>query len=110
MLIKLVGTGEKLSELQTLVLASLQTLGFSDVVKIELTDDAAYKLELGITQNPALCIEEETIEFRDMIFEGVIPEKEDIDAMFLSIFGGGEMDGGSSCGTGGCGSCSGGCH
>ena len=72
--------------MQQLVIFSLQTLGFSDIVKVELTDDAAYKLELGITQNPALCIEEETIEFRDMIFEGIIPEKADIDAMFLSIF------------------------
>lgn len=109
MLIKLVGSGEKLQQLKDLVVLSLQTLGFSDVVKMEESDDAAYKLELGITQNPALCIEEETIEFKDMIFEGIIPEKADIDAMFLSIFGGGEMDG-ASCGTGGCGSCSGGCH
>lgn len=33
----------------------------------------AYKMELGITQNPALCIEESSIHFKDMIFEGVVP-------------------------------------
>jgi hypothetical protein len=68
-------------------------------------------MELGITENPALCIEEESIEFRDVIFQGIIPEKAEIKSLLISIVGG-EESGGDSCGTGGCGSCStaGGCH
>ena len=53
--------------------ASLDRNALSDLISIETKQDLAYNLELGITQNPALCIEEETIEFRDMIFEGMIP-------------------------------------
>jgi len=85
MLIKLVGFGEPLENLKNIVTSVLSELGFTDVVKVETTDDAAYKLELGVTQNPALCIEEDAIEFKDVIFEGVIPEKEEIKSMFLSI-------------------------
>jgi hypothetical protein len=54
-------------------------------VKVETTNDASYKLELGITKNPALAIEEESIEFRDMIFEGEIPAYDEIKSMFISI-------------------------
>ena len=107
--IKLVGSGEQLEQLHQMVISSLTELGFIDVVIVETTDDVAYKMELGITQNPALCIEEETIEFKDMIFEGMLPEKEEIKSMFLSILGGGEMESGC-CSSDACGSCGGGCH
>ncbi len=109
MLIKLIWNGKPLEDLKILVSWALTDLGFTDVVKVETSDDAAYKLELGITLNPALCIEEDTIEFKDMIFEGILPEQEEIKSMFLSILWGWEMEG-ESCGTGGCGSCGGGCH
>lgn len=42
-------------------------------------------MELGVTANPALCIEESSIDFRDMIFEGVVPEKQELVSMFASI-------------------------
>lgn len=67
--------------------ASLDRNALSDLISIETKQDLAYNLELGITQNPALCIEEETIEFRDMIFEGMIPADDELDAMFVSILG-----------------------
>ncbi len=114
MLIKLVGDGTSLSELQTLVEKALSELSLSDAVSVETTNDAAYKLELGVTENPALCIEETSIDFRDMIFQGEVPEYEEIKSMFISILGDDEDHGGGcgddSCGTGGCGTCDSGCH
>lgn len=113
MLIKLVGEGTPLQTLQTLVEKALGELSLTDAVSIETTNDAAYKLELGVTENPALCIEETSIDFRDMIFQGEVPEYEEIKSMFISILGDDEDHGGGcgdSCGTGGCGTCDSGCH
>jgi len=87
MIIKLVGNGESLGTLGSLVEKALAELALSDSVKVETTDDAAYKMELGITENPALAIEEESIDFRDMIFQGEVPEYEEIKSMFISILG-----------------------
>jgi hypothetical protein len=69
MLIKLVGHGPELDTLAQYVRQSLDELALSDATRVEITDDATYKLDLGITENPALCIEEESIDFRDMIFQ-----------------------------------------
>lgn len=111
MLIKLVGSGTELENLQTLVNQALAELALADAVKVETTDDVAYKMELGITENPALAIEEESIEFRDMIFQGEVPAYDEIKSMFISILGDDEdHEHGGSCGTGGCGDCGGGCH
>lgn len=112
MLIKLVGTGDELQTLKDLVERSLEELSLTDAIKIETSNDSAYKLELGITENPALTIEEESIEFKDVIFQWSIPEYEEIKSMFLSIFGDEDVDSCStdSCGIWGCGSCWGGCH
>ena len=63
----------------------LGELGLSDIIKIRESDDEAYKIELGITENPALCIEEESIDFRDVIFQGIIPEKMEIKSLITSI-------------------------
>lgn len=108
MIIKLVGSGEELTSLTSLVNKALVELALDDAVKVETTDDAAYKLELGITENPALAIEEESIDFRDMIFQGEVPAYDEIKSMFISILGDEEDAGGgcgSGCGTGGCGTC-----
>jgi hypothetical protein len=43
------------------------------------------KKELNITKEPALIVEEEAIDFKDTIFEGIIPESEEIKSMFISI-------------------------
>ena len=81
--------------------ASLDRNALSDLISIETKQDPAYNLELGITQNPALCIEEESIDFRDMIFQGEVPAYDEIKSMFISILG--DDDAHSE---GGCGSCS----
>lgn len=108
MLIRLVGQGESLDRLHTLVRESLAELEIADSVRVETTDDEAYKAELGITKFPALCIEEEAIAFRDTIFEGFVPDKSELSSMFLAIVGGGEMEDAAGCGSG-CGTCATGC-
>jgi len=40
-----------------------------DFIKLEQTHDESFKAEFDIKQEPALIIEEESIDFRDMIFE-----------------------------------------
>jgi len=92
MIIRLVGSGEPLTSLETLVKKSLAELALDDAVSVALTDDPAYKMELGITENPALAIEEESIDFRDVIFQGEVPEYDEIKSMFLSILGDDESD------------------
>ncbi len=111
MIIQLVGEGTTLADLETLVNKALGELALSDAVTVKISNDPAYKMELGITESPALCIEEESIEFKDMIFQGEVPEYEEIKSMFISILGDDTHGEGDSCGTGGCGDCgSGGCH
>ena len=93
MLIRLVGSGAELASLSEVVKKAITTLAITDFVEVHETDDAAYKQELGISANPALCIEESSIDFRDMIFEGMIPAEDELLSMFSSIFGvGGEEE------------------
>ncbi len=111
MQIVIVGSGSPASDLFTRTSEILAELWLTGVVSIREQNDEAYKMELGITENPALCIEEESIDFRDVIFQGITPEKTEIKSLLMSIVWGEESEG-DSCGTGGCGSCStaGGCH
>ncbi len=110
MIIKLVWSGPEIESLTALVNQALSELALADTVKVEISDDPAYKIELGITENPALAIEEESIEFRDMIFQGEVPAYDEIKSMFISILGDDDHEEGGSCWTGGCGSCDSGCH
>ena len=97
------------------VINSLTELGLNDFIEVESTNDETFKKELGISNSPALIIEEESIDFKDIIFEGMNPDEEELKSMFLSIIWGGEES--SSCWTSCCGdeecddesSCSEGC-
>lgn len=102
-------SNEDSTNLLNIVKESLEDLGLSEFIALETSADENLKTELGITAEPAFIIEEESIEFKDVIFEGLVPEKEEITSMFMSIIGGGEESGADSCGSGGCGSCSGHC-
>nr|MDD3720041.1 hypothetical protein [Candidatus Gracilibacteria bacterium] len=95
------GEGNDFNELKTKVTSSLEDLGLNDFIEVVESNSTDLKEELGITKNPALIIEEESIEFKDMIFEGVVPPEDEIKSMFISIIGG---DSESSCSPGGCGS------
>ena len=46
MIIKLVGSGTAISELEALVKRALSELALDDSVKVEMTDDSAYKMDL----------------------------------------------------------------
>ena len=108
MRIILVGSGEPLSQLLARTQAALGQVPTGAAVSVETTDDPAYHAELGIKANPAFCIEEETIDFRDMIFEGEVPEEGEIRLILRSILGSDEeMHGGcdacgAGCSTGAC--------
>jgi len=85
MQIKIFWQDSKAQELLDLVNESIEDLWLSDFIKSELTQDEFIKSELNITKEPALIIEEESIDFKDMIFEWIIPEKDEIKSMFISI-------------------------
>jgi len=103
MQVKIFWEWEKTKELSTKVKYILDELGLADFIKIEETTDESLKTELNIKEIPALIIEEESIDFKDVIFEGIIPEDEELKSMFTSIIWGWDMD---SCAPTDCGWCS----
>lgn len=85
---------------------SLDELWLVDFIKIEETNDEKIKEEMKISAEPALIIEEESIDFKDMIFEWQTPPEDEIKAMLVSIIGWesgwwscGSLDENWSCGT-----------
>ena len=100
------GKSEQSTILTDKIRLVLEELGLTDFVVVETTDDETMKEELKITQESALIIEEESINFKDMIFEWIVPEPEELKSMFISIIGGGSggwwcgsKDENGSCGT-----------
>ena len=65
----------------------LEELGLTDFIKVENTDDIKLKEELKIEKEPALIVVEESIDFKDTIFEWIVPEDEELRSMFVSIIG-----------------------
>ncbi len=107
MQVKIYWEWEKSSELTTKVKYILDELGLVDFIKVEETKSEDLKNELNIKETPALIIEEEAIDFKDIIFEGIIPEDDELKSMFTSIIGGwetgwscGSLEADGSCGTG----------
>lgn len=64
---------------------SLEELWLSEFINVETTNNEELRKELNITKEPALIIEEESIDFKDTIFEWIIPEEEELKSMFISI-------------------------
>jgi len=91
---------------------SIDELGLNDFIQASKTNEDSIKTELNISQEPALIIEEESIDFKDMIFEGIVPEVDELKSMFISIIGWWWDEWGCSsgscstwwCGSGSCGS------
>ena len=94
------GNGDQAQELFQKVGLVVEELGLTDFVAIEQNSDDVLKTELDITQESALIIEEESINFKDMIFEGMIPSDEELKSMFVSIIWWGSSGGG--CAPGWC--------
>lgn len=95
------GSTEQSQELKSKVWAILEELGLTDFINVDSTQEESLKEELKITEESALIIEEESIDFKDMIFEGMVPEDEELKSMFISIIWGW---GGGWCAPEGCGS------
>lgn len=76
---------EDLDSLKKVVNSSLQELWLDDFIEVTESNDKKLKEELSIKESPALIIEEESIEFKDMIFEWQIPPEDEIKSMFISI-------------------------
>mgnify|MGYP007013242471 CR=1 FL=1 len=108
MIIRIVGTSPDADTLLSRVQASLEELGLLWDTVVEIHDTPEYRESMKITTLPALCIEEPSIKFQDMIFEWVIPEKTELVNLFVSLFGSGEEKKGScgTCTSGSCESCS----
>lgn len=87
---------EKRKELVNVLNISLEELWLTDFIKLEETNEDSVKEEMSIKEEPALIIEEETIDFKDMIFEWQIPPEEEIKAMLISIIG---WEAGWGCGS-----------
>ena len=85
MKIKIFGSTENTKELINKVNESLEDLWLDSFIEIETTQDKKLKKELNIQKEPALIIEEEAIDFKDTIFEWVIPDIEELKSMFISI-------------------------
>ncbi len=79
------GSGEQSKDLKNKVVLVLEELGLTDFVPVEASTNADLKKELDISQESALIIEEESIDFKDMIFEGMIPDDAELKSMFVSI-------------------------
>lgn len=80
---------------------TLESLGLTDFIEVSESTDVDLAKELEITKEYALVIEEESIGFKDMIFEGLTPSDDELKSMFMSIIGGGS---GGWCAPGWCGS------
>ncbi len=105
MLVKIYADEE--NKLTNKVSLILEELGLNEFIKVEETNDENIIKELNITKEPALIIEEESIDFRNVIFEWIIPENEELKSMFISIIWGDNS--GSSCSPSACWGCSWGC-
>lgn len=100
------GDSDESQALKDKVALTLEELGLTDFVAVESTTDDSMKKDLSISESSALVVEEESIDFKDMIFEGIIPESDELKSMFISIIWGssggwcGSKDDSGSCGTG----------
>lgn len=109
MKIKIFWSWDDVANLNEKVLFAVDELWLNDFMEVETINDDATKNELNITKEPALIIEEESISFKDMIFEWIIPEVDELKSMFISIVWSGESWD-SSCSSWGCGGCWTPCH
>lgn len=64
---------------------SLDELGLSEFIEVESTSDETYKTALNISETPAFCIEEPAMDFKDMLFEWQVPEKNEISNLMIAL-------------------------
>ena len=64
---------------------ALDTLWLSELIIVETSTASDIKKRLKITKSPALIVQENTIDFEDIIFEWMVPKKEEIVQMVVDI-------------------------
>lgn len=82
---------------------SLNSIWLNDFIEVTNENSEEYKKTLSITKDYAFCIEEDSIDFKDIIFEWTTPSREEIDALLISIIG---WSNNEWCSSWWCGSCS----
>jgi len=87
MKIKIYWSEENTKELLDKVNISITELWLDSFIQVKTTTDVELKNELSITKEPALIVEEESIDFKDVIFEWMVPSDEELKSMFISIIG-----------------------
>ena len=65
----------------------IDDLGLSEFIAVEEQKASTYKDELSITSDYAFCIEEDALDFRDVIFQWTTPTKEELTWLMISIIG-----------------------
>ena len=75
------------TELFNKVKIAIDDLWLTDFIVLEQWENNTLQKELNITNEPSLVIEEESIDFKDTIFEWIVPEDEEIKSMLISIIG-----------------------
>ncbi len=79
----------------------LDELWLVEFIKVDTSIEEKLKTELNISKEPALIVEEEAIDFKDIIFEWIDPEEEELKSMFISIIWWSD----SGCAPSDCGTC-----
>lgn len=64
---------------------AIDELWLWDFLKLTTTNCSNIKKDLNITKQPALIIQEDSIDFKDVIFEWITPDIEELKSMFISI-------------------------
>lgn len=83
--IKIYWNNENTKTLLKKVNNALDELWLTDFIKTEITDNEDLKTELNIKKEPALIVIEESIDFKDTIFEWIVPNDDEIKSMLISI-------------------------
>ena len=76
---------DKESSITKMVNNSLEELWLTWFIELENKDDEKTKTQYSISKEPALIIEEDEIDFKDIIFEWIVPKEEEIKSMMISI-------------------------
>ncbi len=85
MQIKIFWNSEDAIKLFNITKKVIKELDLKDIVSIDKIADKNYKKELWIKKIPAFCVEEESIDFKDVIFEWEVPSKKELTAIIISI-------------------------
>lgn len=87
---------EESENLYDKVVVSLEELWLSSFIELKKDNNIKLKESLNIQKEPALIVEEESIDFIDIIFEWLVPSDEEINSIIISII----WWGGANCSPG----------